>query len=253
MGEIWDSIRLSAYWSATEISANLAIFLTLAGALLLGLVVGYERTYQGRAVGMRTYGLVCMASAALTTFVGYPALWYGGQHGGHAATLPVDPTRVVQGIVTGIGFLGAGVIMKDGLNIRGLTTAASVWSSSVIGVLVGVGFYGAAILLAVMSVICMMWVHRLETWLPAHAGVSVVIRFKHGAGPRPATLQEAVHDRGYQISPGSLSISMKDGLTEWQFIATCRVQEKHVPMDELARLLEDHERVDSFHLAHCRN
>ena len=111
MSEIWSS-TLSAYWSATEVSANLAIFLTLLGALLLGLVVGYERTYHGRAVGMRTYGLVCMASAALTTFVGYPTLWYGG----HAATVgTVDPTRVVQGIVTGIGFLGAGIIMKDGL------------------------------------------------------------------------------------------------------------------------------------------
>lgn len=129
MQQIWDS-TLSAYWSVSEMQANLAIFLTLLGALFLGLVVGYERTYHGRAVGMRTYGLVCMASAALTTFVGYPALWYGGH-----ATAPIaaDPTRVVQGILTGIGFLGAGVIMKDGLNIRGLTTAASVWSAAVIG------------------------------------------------------------------------------------------------------------------------
>ena len=249
MSEIWSS-TLSAYWSATEVSANLAIFLTLLGALLLGLVVGYERTYHGRAVGMRTYGLVCMASAALTTFVGYPTLWYGG----HAATVgTVDPTRVVQGIVTGIGFLGAGIIMKDGYNIRGLTTAASVWSACVIGVLVGVGFYGAAILLAGLSVVCMMGVNRLERWLPARQGVAVVIRFGRGTMPAPGALEQAVIERGYEIADGSLSITMKDGQAEWHFVANCASKSKHAPLAELAQLLGGDARVDSFQLAHTRN
>ncbi|HEY8975116.1 MAG TPA: MgtC/SapB family protein [Burkholderiaceae bacterium] len=249
MSEIWNSM-LSAYWSATEISANLAIFLTLLGALLLGLVVGYERTYHGRAIGMRTYGLVCMASAALTTFVGYPALWYGG----HASTaVAVDPTRVVQGIVTGIGFLGAGIIMKDGYNIRGLTTAASVWCACVIGVLVGVGFYGAAVLLAALSVVCMMWGHRLEHWLPAREGVAVVLRFCRGTMPAPGTLEHAVVERGYEIAPGSLSIGMKDGLVEWHFVAMCAKRSKHAPLAELAQLLGSDARIDSFQLAHTRN
>jgi putative Mg2+ transporter-C (MgtC) family protein len=57
---------LAAYWSAPEIAANIVIFFNLIGALFLGLVVGYERAYHGRAAGMRTYGLVCMASAAVT-------------------------------------------------------------------------------------------------------------------------------------------------------------------------------------------
>ena len=65
-----------------------------------------------------------------------------------AAWCVADPTRIIQGIVTGIGFLGAGVIMREGFNISGLTTAASIWTSSVIGILVGVGFYLAAMGLA---------------------------------------------------------------------------------------------------------
>ena len=77
------------------------------------MLVGYERSYRGRAAGMRTFGLVCMASAALTVFVGETRYWYGGA----AMPNPADATRVVQGIVTGIGFLGAGVIIKDGINI----------------------------------------------------------------------------------------------------------------------------------------
>lgn len=249
MNDIWRG-TLSAYWSATEISANLAIFLTLLGALLLGCVVGYERTFHGRAVGMRTYGLVCMASAALTTFVGYPGLWYGGRP---VTAATVDPTRVVQGIVTGIGFLGAGIIMKDGFNIRGLTTAASVWSASVIGILVGVGFYGAAVLLAALSVACMMWVHRLEDWLPARHGIAVVIRFCRGSMPAPGSLENAVAERGYQIAAGSLSLSMKDGLVEWHFVATCPSHGRHAPLAELAQMLGADSRIDSFQLAHTRN
>jgi putative Mg2+ transporter-C (MgtC) family protein len=104
-----------------------------------------------------------MASAALTVIGGYPAQWYGGHV---AVSLGADPTRVIQGVVTGIGFLGAGVIMKEGFTISGLTTAASLWASSAIGILVGIGFYAAAILLAVLCALCMAWVTRLEHWLP---------------------------------------------------------------------------------------
>src|SRR4029450_1090703 len=119
---------LQHYWSGAFLAANAFIGLNIVGALLLGMLVGYERSYNGRAAGMGLYGLVCMASTALTVFVGYPSLWYGGT----ARHVPADATRVVQGVVTGIGFLGAGVIMKDGLSISGLTTAAAVWATSAI-------------------------------------------------------------------------------------------------------------------------
>lgn len=247
---VFSSGTLSTYWSAPEISANLLIFLNLAGALVLGLLVGYERTYQGRAIGMRTYGLVCMASAALTVFAGYPSLWYGG-HAGLA--LNPDPTRIVQGIVTGIGFLGAGVIMKDGLNIRGLTTAASVWSSSVIGVLVGVGFYAAAILLAGLSTACMLWVHRLERWLPSRSGISVSIQFRKGVVPREDVLRQLAAERGYEIVEGSLSINMHAGMTEWHFIAIALDARSKTSMPELSHLIGTYDGVDSYQLAHCRN
>ena len=134
---------LQHYWSGAFLAANAFIGLNLVGALLLGMLVGYERSYNGRAAGMRTYGLVCMAATALTVFIGHASLWYGGT----AADVQADPTRVVQGVVTGVGFLCAGVIMRDGLSISGLTTAASIWAASAIGVLLGVGFYAAAMLM----------------------------------------------------------------------------------------------------------
>ena len=107
---------LADYWSLPVVATNVVIFFNLLGALILGLLVGYERAYHGRAAGMRTYGLVCMASAAVTVIFGSPLLWFGGHT---TLTASPDPSHVVQGILTGIGFLGAGVIMREGLHIRG--------------------------------------------------------------------------------------------------------------------------------------
>lgn len=167
------------FWLLPGVAVNLTLFLNMLGALLLGLLVGYERSYHGRAAGMRTYGMVCMASCALTVLCVYPQHWLGD----HSLS-SVDPTRVIQGVVTGIGFLGAGLIMKDGMSISGLTTAASIWASSAIGVLVGVGFYGAAVLLSLISAGLMMWGAKLEARLPSRPALAIVLRFAPGLSAR---------------------------------------------------------------------
>jgi putative Mg2+ transporter-C (MgtC) family protein len=241
---------LATYWSGPEVAINLLVFMNLLGAMLLGLVVGYERSYHGRAAGMRTYGLVCMASAALVVFTGFPGYWYGG----HAAAVPVsDPTRVIQGVVTGIGFLGAGVIMKDGFNISGLTTAASLWASSAIGVLVGVGFYAAAILLTVLSATCMMWVSKIEGWLPSRPAVAVVLSFRHGYEPREEVLKRVALERGYEIAMGSFSIAYDNGHPEWRFVAVSLGKGKSATLAMLGDELSRFEGVEKYHLSHARN
>lgn len=241
---------LAAYWSGPEVAANIVVFMNLLGALLLGLIVGYERSYHGRAAGMRTYGLVCMASAALTVIAGYPNFWYAGH--ANIASAAADPTRVIQGIVTGVGFLGAGVIMKEGLNISGLTTAASIWASSAIGVLVGVGFYAAAILLTFLSAACMMWMSRLENWLPSHPAVSIVLRFRKGFDAREDVLRRVAAERGYDIAGGTLTINFQDGCAEWRFVAVSQGGRRAL-IPELARELTTFEGVEQFHLSHARN
>src|SRR5450432_418516 len=104
----------------------------IALALVLGWVVGYERYFSGRAAGTQVYCLVCATSCAVTLVAGYPGQWYGMAIRDAGVG---DPTRVMGSILTGIGFLGAGIIVKSGLNVRGLTTAASIWGSSAIGIL----------------------------------------------------------------------------------------------------------------------
>jgi len=241
---------LAAYWSAPTVATNIVVFLNLLGALLLGLLVGYERSYHGRAAGMRTYGLVCMASAALTVIAGFPAYWYGG-HAGVVAT--ADPTRIIQGIVTGIGFLGAGVIMKEGFTISGLTTAASLWASSAIGILVGVGFYVAAILLALLSGASMMWISRLEGWLPTRHAVAIVMQFRRDFLPREDVLRCMAMERGYELAPGSISIAYADGRAEWRFVALALSKGHAAPLSELAAELTRFEGVENFNLSHARN
>jgi putative Mg2+ transporter-C (MgtC) family protein len=242
---------LAAYWSQSEIATNGIILLNLIGALLLGLMVGYERSYHGRAAGMRTYGLVCMASCALTVVVGYPGFWFGGH--GSALAAVVDPTRVVQGIVTGIGFLGAGVIMREGFNISGLTTAASIWTSSVIGVLVGVGFYLSAIGLAFLATMIMIYLNKLESILPSRHALAISMRFKVGYVPREDALRRIALERGYEVQGGSLTISSNSGQQEWRFVALALSKKSGAPLAELAAELNAFDGIDGFLISHARN
>jgi putative Mg2+ transporter-C (MgtC) family protein len=205
--------ELKHYWSSAFLAANAVIGLHLVGALLLGMLVGYERSFNGRAAGMRLYGLVCMASTALTVFVGYAAFWYGGT----AGDVTADATRVVGGVMTGIGFLGAGVIMKDGLNISGLTTAASIWVVSAIGVLLGAGLFAAAILMALLCMVSMSWMHRLEAKLPGRTTLEVCLTFGPTGSPTFEDLVQVAEARGYRVLQDSLCITFADSMPVWRF------------------------------------
>ncbi|MGE3146335.1 MAG: MgtC/SapB family protein, partial [Pseudorhodoplanes sp.] len=108
----------------------------------IGALIGFERTFHGRPAGIRTHALVCITSALLMLVTVFQQKWMTEMS---PEAIRTDPQRMAQGIMTGIGFLGAGVIFKEGLTVRGLTTAASIWVTSALGILVGIGFYFAAI------------------------------------------------------------------------------------------------------------
>ena len=250
MGIITQSY-LASFWSIPMMEVNLLVFMNLLGALMLGLLVGYERSYHGRAAGMRTYGIVCMASAALTVFAGYPGFWWGGSA---QNVIPVDPTRVIQGIVTGVGFLGAGVIMKEGLNISGLTTAASIWASSAIGVLVGIGFFGAAILLTFLSASLMMWGPKLEAKLPSRRAMGVVLQFSPEFEPDEKVLKNTVAQWGYMVAEGSLNISSVGKVISWHFVMVALKSHPNPgSLFELSRHLRAIEGVGGLQISHARN
>ncbi|WP_028454627.1 MgtC/SapB family protein [Chitinilyticum litopenaei] len=243
------------YWSLPEVTANLVMGLHLLGSMLLGLLLGYERSYRGRAAGMRTYGLVCMASTALVVAVGYPQYWFGGQLAQHlgGAAAAGDPTRVIQGIVSGLGFLCAGVIMREGFNISGLTTAASLWAAATIGILIGLGFYMAAMLLTLLCVSSMMWGGRLESWLPSRPAIAVTLRFAEDARISEDELRQFAHAHGYVVAGGSISIEMKQGLQEWHFVCVALNKRAGSPLSHLALVLPQFEGLREYRLGHARN
>jgi putative Mg2+ transporter-C (MgtC) family protein len=240
---------LHHYWSGAFLAANGFIALNLIGALLLGMLVGYERSYNGRAAGMGTYGLVCMASTALTVFVGHAHFWYGGTAGDQL----LDPTRVVQGVVTGIGFLGAGVIMRDGLSISGLTTAASIWAASAVGVLLGVGFYAAALLMALLCVLSMSVVQRLEAWLPGRSTLEVCLTFSAAGSPSFEELVVKAESHGYRVLREGLRISFADSQPMWRFCVVALDRFRAASPASLAQQLATSDGVASFSIVPVRN
>lgn len=242
----------SKFWTSNELSTNLAVIGNLVVALVLGLIVGYERSYHGRAAGMRTYAIVCVASCAVTVIAGFPSEWYGGTHLVTNGAIP-DPTRVIQGILTGVGFLGAGVITKDNNNINGLTTAASIWSASAIGIMVGVGFHAAAMIFAVMSVCLMTLTVKLEKRLPTRPTITVTMRFKKGFRPLESVLKRVSDERGYTISDVSLQIKMREGQQEWRFNASAKERKSCMPITQLTDELAKFEGIDEFSVSSSRN
>jgi len=152
----------------------LPILVHLIAALVAGGAIGMERTFQARPAGFRTHALVCMASSLLMLVTLYQDAWLPQTSSGEFRS---DPVRMGQGIMTGIGFLGAGVIFREGITVRGLTTAASIWVTAAIGILIGIGFYmpaAAATVLTIAALTIMRWV---EERMPAHAYAHHVLTF----------------------------------------------------------------------------
>jgi len=242
---------LAGYWNYPHVVANLVIVLNIIGAMLLGLALGYERSYHGRAAGMRTYGLVCMVSAGIVVLSGYPELWYGTQVVN--ADFHADPTRSIQGIVTGIGFLCAGVIMKEGFSISGLTTAASIWTVSAVGILVGVGLYAAAICMTACAIFCMTLLSKLELRLPSRPATAVMLRFRQDYSPSMEAICAVIAIRGYSLAPGSISIALNQRRTEWNFVVLATRRGLGATMPNLSAELITLDGVEDFQLSHARN
>jgi putative Mg2+ transporter-C (MgtC) family protein len=173
------------------------ICIRLGSALAVGALIGLERSYRGRPAGFRTHALVCLASSLLMLVTVYESQWFTPS--GNARVV-IDPTRMAQGIMTGIGFLGAGVIMKDGMSVRGLTTAASIWITSAIGILVGIGFYLPAALASVLVLGTLSGFRWIERRMPTEQYAIFSVRFERGHAMNEDELRSLVSAHGFSIA-----------------------------------------------------
>ncbi len=159
--------------------------LPILGAVIAGGVIGFEREWRGRAAGLRTHILVSLASALLMLAAMSQADW--AFRALPDENIVTDPTRMAHGVLTGIGFLCAGVIFRTGFSIHGLTTAASLWITSAIGILFGAGLYALGTAATVVTALILIGLKLINGRLPARTVVDAEVCWeRREASPEPA-------------------------------------------------------------------
>jgi putative Mg2+ transporter-C (MgtC) family protein len=208
----------------------------LAAALLAGSLIGLERSFHGRPAGFRTHALVCLASSLLMLTALYQSRW------GQGMGIPLvrtDPIRMAQGIMTGIGFLGGGVIFREGLTIRGLTTAASIWLTAAIGILIGVGFNFAALVGTTLTLGTLSVFRWIEARMPSESFAHHYIRFARANTLPEAEVRRLLEDHGFTIA--NMSYRTSDDGSSFEYRMVIRTTDS----SQLARLAESLRKLES--------
>ena len=200
---------------------DLVIVGRVSGAIVIGALIGFERTFHGRPAGFRTHALVCLASTLLMIVTVYQGEWMTKVE--HDA-IRTDPTRMAQGIMTGIGFLGAGVIFKEGLTVRGLTTAASIWITAAIGILVGIGFWFAAVAGAAATLVVLALFRWIEARLPSEFYAHHMVRFARDRVMAEPDVRRMVAGHGFSIA--NLSSRLTEGGGQFEYRMTIKSRDR---------------------------
>ncbi len=215
----------------------------LGAALAAGGLIGLERSYHGRPAGFRTHTLVCLASALLMLVTVYESQWFT-QHGN--SRVVIDPTRMAQGIMTGIGFLGAGVIMREGLSVRGLTTAASIWVTAAIGILFGIGFYIPAMLAVAATLFTLSSFRWIESRMPTEFYAQFHIKFKRTSVMSEAELRAITEALGFSIA--NMTFELTDGGQSFEYRMGMKTLNRR-NMHALSEQLKNEASVVEFRIA----
>jgi putative Mg2+ transporter-C (MgtC) family protein len=222
---------------------SLVITARIAAAVVIGGAIGFERTFHGRPAGFRTHSLVCVASALLMAVTVFQSEWMTAVP---LDAIRTDPTRMAQGIMTGIGFLGAGVIFKEGLTVRGLTTAASIWITAAIGILVGIGFYLAALVGTVATLLILSGFRLIERRLPSEFYAHHTLKFARETVLPEDQLRELIGRHGFTIANLSHRLADDGTIFEYRMVIRSRDRKNAERLSSHLRSLPD---VKEFRIA----
>ncbi|MBV8594529.1 MAG: MgtC/SapB family protein [Caulobacteraceae bacterium] len=179
----------------------------LAAAWAAGSVIGLERTYNGRVAGFRTHAIVAVAAASAMLVAQGAHLRPDVFAVGTSVSLEAA-SRIAQGVMAGVGFLGAGVIFKEGVSVQGLTTAASLWATAAIGLLFGLGLGLAALPAVVLVLVTLTLMRSVEARLPSRVRAQGAFRFKADEAPDEAGFRDLLGR--YAIILDDLSYGLLD-------------------------------------------
>ena len=183
---------------AVTIGGQMELVIRLLLAAVLGALIGAEREYHGRSAGLRTQLLVALGSALAMVV----SLQFAEAYGRHPVTsvIRVDPARVAYGVMTGIGFIGAGAIIRYEIGIRGLTTAASLWCTAAIGLACGFGMYGLAAITTALVIFALLVLSKLDQYIPSRGYKTVEISLPASEQDNAARLKALLVERGARIA-----------------------------------------------------
>jgi putative Mg2+ transporter-C (MgtC) family protein len=213
---------------------TLQIAFNLGCAWLAGSLIGIERSFHGRSAGFRTHALVALASAAVMVIVAQPAV----VHGLFTSRLVnLDPTpQLVQGVMTGVGFLGAGVIFKEGVSVQGLTTAACIWCTAAIGLLFGLALVAPGIMATGAVLVTLVVFRWIETWAPGQIYARAEFTFQAAAAPSQAGLLGLLNDHDVDFADMSYGLAQAGEIYRYSGMLRSR---KRAAFDDLAKRLRD--------------
>jgi putative Mg2+ transporter-C (MgtC) family protein len=196
----------------------------------LGAVIGWERDVHGRPAGLRTHLIVALASSTfmvVSTHFVYFQNYQAGQQ------VSVDPSRIAASIVMGIGFLGGGAILRTGLNVQGLTTAAGLWLVAAIGMAAGSGMYLVAVIATALGLVALTGLRRVEHKDDDTLRRKISLVLGDGAPP-VSQIVNALGDRGAFVAPAEYEKHIDAG----QVCVTLEARFPKAASDDIVALLE---------------
>ena len=204
---------------------------------ILGMLIGIERSKRFKEAGVRTHIVVCCGAALCMIVSKYGFADLGGILDGSRTS---DPARLAAQVVSGIGFLGAGVIFKNGNTVRGLTTAAVLWFSAVVGLTVGAGMYVMGILAALVNLLLLVVLHRHAIGGDAYAANHLHFIVKNGYDFNGALMNQLELWQA-QVTESKVD-RRRDGTTEYDLTVRRR---KEIEYAEMKAFMESREDVIS--------
>jgi putative Mg2+ transporter-C (MgtC) family protein len=186
------------------------LLIPVFGAVLAGGIIGAEREYRSSPAGFRTHILVSLSCCLLMLSAVHQVRWLTDTP---EDIIRIDPVRMAHGLLTGIGFLCGGVIFRDGFNVRGLTTAASLWSTSALGILFGVGFYTLALIGSVATLLVLAAANLTDKVVPQRKLARLKIRYRQSTSPTRSNFSKLIENHGFP--PAVVSQNVANGIVEY--------------------------------------
>ncbi len=210
------------------------VMLPLVCSLISGALIGVEREFQGKPAGLRTHTLVCFASALMTLLGLRMDEWTSALPPG--TQIVSDMARMPHAILTGIGFLGAGVIFREGATVQGLTTAASLWLTAALGIVFGAGLLELATIGTAIALVILVLLRVLQRITPPKPMIRLEIAVTNDSSYDGVRLTSALRNLGLQPGPLSLRQDRASGLRRYMLLAAG--QDKDLDCERLAKTLQ---------------